>query len=385
MTPVRVLLLVCIALSSSWASAQQKPAAPPRAPIGASAGELDPVIRGWALFAQHDLVKAGAAAAQALKASPRSAAALTLAIEVEIARGGALTGLDFYERWLGQRAMEEPVVLRRIAQVTLREAAAQPQNQGRYDALVSLAADGDPAATATLSDAASSGGAEARALAGLGHPAAIGALISELNAGNARASTIEALGKSGSTLAVEPLINSLRNPRPEVRGAAAGALGRIGGPAALAALKPLLSDQDSFVRVKAAGALLRLKDSSGLPILNEIIAASPSSAIGRLIAADAMAGRPDAEWQALVRDLTQAGEPDVRLSAARLIAPHDPALARSVLEALGSDGNLAIREEAGRALAGEVAADLATLRAMLRHADPLTRSRAAGRILELTR
>src|SRR5687768_13806786 len=102
MTPVRVLLLVCIVLSNGRASAQQKPA-PPRAPIAASAGELDPVIRGWALFAQHDLVKAGAAAAQALKTSPRSAAALTLAIEVEIARGGALTGLDFYERWLGQR------------------------------------------------------------------------------------------------------------------------------------------------------------------------------------------------------------------------------------------------------------------------------------------
>jgi hypothetical protein len=56
-----------------------------------------------------------------------------------------------------------------------------------------------------------------------------------------------------------------------------------------------------------------------------------------------------------------------------------------VLTQLQSSGNLAIREEAGRALAERVVNDFAGLRRMLHSPDAGTRVRAAARILELTR
>ena len=108
------------------------------------------------------------------------------------------------------------------------------------------------------------------------------------------------------------------------------------------------------MRVKAAGALYGLNDLSGLQILQDLLQADPATS--RLIAVQAMASRPDSLWLDQVRRLTSVAEPEVRVGAARLLVPHDPELARKVLQGAMNDGNPAIRELASDAF-GEVAAN----------------------------
>src|SRR3954462_1970654 len=92
----------------------------PVSPAAMSVEEATTVTQGWAFLAQRDLERAAMKVEEAGKKGPRSAAVLTLGVEVSIARGAAAAGLDFYERWLGQRSMEEPAVVRRVAEAMLR-------------------------------------------------------------------------------------------------------------------------------------------------------------------------------------------------------------------------------------------------------------------------
>src|SRR5262245_1032321 len=73
------------------------------------------LAQGWAALAQGNLSQASAAARRALAESPRSSAAVALAVEIGIVRAGSLSGLDAYESWLNTRRVDEPYVLRRIA------------------------------------------------------------------------------------------------------------------------------------------------------------------------------------------------------------------------------------------------------------------------------
>jgi HEAT repeat protein len=126
-----------------------------------------------------------------------------------------------------------------------------------------------------------------------------------------------------------------------------------------------------------------LNDTSGLAMLRELLTdASPAS---RLAGAQALADTPDATWLQVVRDLARTGDPVIRLGAAKLINSHDPELARSVVEGLAGDANLAVRELAGRTQAEIGARDLPRLRSLLRSADALTRVKAAAGILSATR
>jgi HEAT repeat protein len=380
--------LFVVALTIPALSAQQprspKPPAP-STPGALSVQEGTTLAQGWALLAQGLVDEAAARAAKALAASPRSASALVLAVEVAVARGGSQAALSQYERWLGQRTLEEPAVLRRIAHALLREAAAQSENAAaRLEALRALAADGDAAAAAQLETASIRGGTgERRALASLGNEGAVNALVADLKNGTGNAMTIiEALAKSGSKAAIVPLTERLQHPSPEIRGAAVQGLGKLGtNYDVVDKIKPLLTDPTSYVRVKAAGALYGLNDLSGLQILQDLMQADPPTS--RLIAVQAMASRPDSLWLDQVRRLTSVAEPEVRVGAARLLVPHDPELARRVLQDAMNDGNPAIRELASDAF-GEVAADFPTLRQLMKSNDRLTSVRAAGRASALT-
>jgi HEAT repeat protein len=395
-----VLSLVFTDVSStaplSWSSGtsvvsaqtlQVKEPSPAPARAGAMAfKEAVALAEGWALLAQGRVPQAGVKAAEVLAMSPRSVPALTLAIEVDIARAGAVAGLVRYERWIGQRNLEEPSVLRRIAYVALREEASQKQDPtSRLQALRALADEGDPGAIQELSTVASSGAAstELRTLAALGDQRAVQLLLAQLKKGIVDVRTIDALGTSGSPLAAGPLALLLDDQRMEVRGAAAEALGKIDDPGATSRLKALLTDRSVHVRVKAAGALMRKGDVSGLPMLQELMAdQSPET---RIAAAEAMSVSPDATWLAGVRELTQAIDPAIRASAARLVAAHDPELARSVLEPLASHENPAIRELAALAGGDALPDDLTKLRPFLKSNHRLTRVRAATRVLLMTR
>lgn len=308
---------------------------------------------------------------------------MMLAVEIDIARGGALAGLDAYERWLGSRTVDAPYVLRRVARAHLNWTAQQPAGP-RLEALKALVADGDENAAAELMKGAAAGGpTQARALATMGDPRGVEMLIGQLQVpGGSKASVIEALGESRSRLAVPPLIGLLSDKREDHRAAAATALGRLGVTDAIPHLKPLLNDAVFPVRMAAAAALYRLDDYSGAELLDQLLASEHSMV--RLNAAEAMAARPSAAWMSVVRALADDPDTSVQLGAARLLAPYDPQLASAILQRLRGAENPAVREEAGRAFVEQLAADFASLRRYLR-TDAITAVRAAARILELTR
>jgi HEAT repeat protein len=123
-------------------------------------------------------------------------------------------------------------------------------------------------------------------------------------------------------------------------------VGKLGDTRAVARLTPLLSDRSAYVRAKAAGALLRLGDDAGVPLLQEMM--TDPAPTTRIVAVEEMASRPDAAWISVTRELTAASEAEVRAVAGRLIAPYDPELSRSVLDALATNPNPAIRELVSR-------------------------------------
>jgi HEAT repeat protein len=371
-----------------------KPPAPqsakPKAESRPGAISVDEAIlltNGWALMAEGRPQEASARAAKVLAAYPRSAAGIALAVEAEIASGGFTAGYARYESWLGQRLMEEPSIVRRLAVASLWATALDERaEEARVEALRALANDRDEAAHQLLSNAALKGGMpELRVLASRGNDFAVKALASDLEKGGVNpVASIEALAASGSELAVPVLVKRLRDPSPEVRGAAVEGLGKLARSYLLIdQIKPSLQDPVSFVRVRAAAALFGLGDQSGVDLLQKLLA--EDSSMSRLVALQSMASLPDPQWQDQVRRLTSASEPEIRVGAAKLLLPHDPETARRVLEAAVNDPNPAIREMAGDLGVDVPATDLRTLRYLLRSTAALARTRAAARILTTLR
>jgi HEAT repeat protein len=382
-----------LVLLSFWVVAGAQTAAKPPSQTPASRPESiarDEAIaltQAWAMLAEGKADRAASRAGEILAVYPRSAAALSLAVEAAIAQAGAHAGLTQYERWLGTRTFEEPAIVRRIAGALLHEVARdEPMDTARLEALRALANDGDRAAVAALTDGSRSGNRpETRIMAAMGDARSVKMLIAELNGtGGNLTSAIEALGESGSQAAVTPLVQQLQHRAPEVRAAAADALGKLGKRYdVVESLKLALKDQNGYVRTRAAAALFGLGDMSGLALLQGLL--QDESAKSRLIALQAMAASADAAWIEQARQLTSASEPDVRIGAARLLLPHDPQYARPILERGMNDENPAIRDLASESIGEAAAADLRALRYFLRLNDRLGRVRAAARLLVLLR
>jgi ParB family chromosome partitioning protein len=350
----------------------------------AGAPDAASIARGWTLLASGDHAAASKLSTQLLSRNPRSAAVLALAIEVEIARGGALAGLDAYERWLGTRTVEDAYAVRRVAGALLREIASRDADRAtRFDAVQALIADGETDAAALLPPLDAAAPVEAALRASVDGNASVDALIAQASRpGPARRVAVVALGRSRSPRAAPALMNALSDPDPVVRAASAEALGTLKASTAIQQLKPLLDDPVVTVRLAAAGSLLSLNDSSGMPLLRQL-QGSEHAAV-RLAAARAAASAPNSEWLGVVRELTKDSDPDVRRQAAELIALYDPVLAKTTLEPLLADANPAERQAAADTYA-HVTSDYAVLRRFLRDADHGTRVRTADRILELTR
>lgn len=378
------VLIVAAGGAAVVTRAQQPPPTPPTRPGTIPAEQAASIAHGWAMLAQGNVAEATTRAMQVLNVDPRNIGALLLAIEAQFLRAGAAAGLDEYERWLQQRPLEEPGILRRIARAVLREEANQRQDaRARGDALRALAEDRD---TAVLTELAGTEGESpsVRILAEAGDQKAIGTLVAQIKSGIADpALALPSLARSGSNQAIAPIVAHLNHQRPEVRGAAAEALGLAGARGETARLQALLKDPSGFVQVKAAAALLQLDDDSGAPLLRALL--QEEAAASRLVAAEALSGRPDPTWLAVVRGLTEASEPEIQVGAARLLAPHDPDRARTVLEQLSGHENMAIRELAAAARPLAAGRDLAALRQLMRARDRMTRVGAAAQALAVTR
>jgi len=380
------LIALLLTIAPVIARAQEPPPGiPPAALQSAVPDEVSLLAQGWLLLSQASAVPAAERAREALQRLPNHAGALTLLIEAEIMRGGTISGLLEYERWLGERKFEEPLVLRRIARSVLKDHSLGRDPELKTAALRALAEDGDAASLAELNKAMAGGDTAAtRALAESGNPAAVRSLVDKLKAGlTDPLGAFESLSKSGSPLAIKAVLAHLQDPKPEIRGAAAEALGRLHARDAIDPVRALLNDGSGFVHGRAALALVRLGDNAGMAYVREL-AAGPD-AHGRLLAADALSEHPDEEWLALVRGLTSASEPEVRLGAARLIASRDPELAQSVVTVLQSSDNPAIRDLASEAAVPAAAGDLTRLRALLHSPSPAEQIDASTEILRLTR
>lgn len=345
------------------------------------------IASAWTLLAQGKYIEASAIAEKLAGQNPRSPAVLLIAIEAAIGRGGAMSALDTYERWLATRTLDEPGPLRRIARAVLAEQAKQATDPvARTEALKALVRDGDAEAGQVLLTGAATGRlSDLRTLASLGNPDAIDRIVARIKAmpPGPKITEIVALGESGSQRAVTPLIDLLADPHTQNRSLAADALGRLGSPAAIAPLQALL--QDPNTRISAAGALYRLGDTSGEALLKGPELAQHEHASFRRTAAGLLASRPDDAWKTLVRGLLVHPDPSFRLDAAKLLLPHEPETMRLILDSLATDANPEIRDEASLALVEIPTTSMLSLRSLLRTGSPRVRVGAAARLLTLTR
>jgi HEAT repeat protein len=342
---------------------------------------------GWSALNQGNADRAASIASGVLSQNPRSRPALVLLVTAATTRGGSTDGLAVYERWLGTRRLDDGYTLRTIALAMLQEAASnRAAPDGQREAVKALAAEGDRETLLAVARSASTGGLfETQLLAQLGSESAVKSLIAQVKSGPGptRLMLIGALASSGSPLAVRPLEDLLKELNPDVRAAAADALGKLGAAEAVDALRPLLDDKVFPVRFAAASALMRLNDTSGLSLLHDL--QTSEHAMVRVSALEALSVDPNPAWISSVLGLLQDPDPQVRLAAAKLAAPFDLAAAQSVIEGLARDGNIAIREAASKVYVEQVASDFGVLRRFLHASDLVSRVRAAGRILALTR
>jgi HEAT repeat protein len=383
-TQVRIflaLIVAAIAANTKIPLAQQAPGA------GSSVTEEAILVyQGWRMLSDGDAGQAAQHAAKILVTYPRSIAGLTLLVEAEIVRAGPLVALDAYERWLGNRKIEDGYVIRTVARAMLRELIKSSDAGARLEALKALAADGDDEALGLLKQPADGGRLpEMFALAAIGEERSVRGLIAQLGTGiGSRRPIIEALGRSRNPLAIPPLTKLLTDESLDLRSAAATALGRLGAKETVSAMVPLLMDSQPFpVRFSAAGALHRLGDPRGTAFLRKNLSSDHEMVRGQA-AEELAAVAEDTSWVPVAKQLIASPDPEMRLLAARLIAPQDEAQARAVFENLMTEQNPAIREAAGHALVNATTSDFASLRRRLR-GDPVGRALAAGRVLELTK
>ena len=178
-----------------------------------------------------------------LASYPRNIAAISLLMEAEIVRGGGSAGLAAYERWLGQRKLEDGYLLRRAARASLWDAADSPEVG--VEALQDLAADDDAEARARLVNNMNAGiAADIMALARIGQADAIRRLIDQIEkTPGGKMYQIQALIDSRSPLAIPPLTKLLDDKNhPDHMAAAANGLGLLGAKSAIPALRRLYQE-----------------------------------------------------------------------------------------------------------------------------------------------
>lgn len=355
-----------------------------RAPATAGeSGDAAALAKGWTALAAGRHADAARIADGLVKADLGNHHAIALRIEA-LAAAEPLRALDAYESWLQSRT-EDVFLLNAVARGVLRELASGADLDLRIAALEHLAMAGIRSARVDLDRlrAAGQGSLAAdAALARLGNAEAVGRLTTPVNSSAPvdRSGLAAALGSVGPA-AIPTLLTLLQSPQGPTRAAATAALGKVGAREAVEQLRALMTDQDPFVRSSAAVALTRLGDQAGQTVVNRMLDSEVPDL--RLMAAEAWNGQPG-PWVEGIRPLLNNMDGTIRLQAARLIAPVDPAAADRVLSAAAAHENPAIRAEAARAIAESShyrIVDIAHLRRLLRNADAPVRLHAAAVLL----
>lgn len=340
----------------------------------------------YASLARGDLEGAAERLRQFRSEFPANRRTFLLGLDVDLARGPAAAALDGYERWVVGRP-EEPMALRRIATAILGEVAGgQESGPTRLTALLALADDGDPDASARLRASVAAGSlGDASILAAAGDPAGA-ARVTEALATPVpnKIALVRALAQGHHRSAIPALVAMLNDPRPEHQAAAADALADLGARDQVRRLQALLKTPNApqFLTVAVAGALFRLDDFTAVNQLQDWLHSDVPAM--RLSAARALASRPNPAWTETIRALTADSDPMVRLEAATLLATVDPEGARSALQDLGSYPEEAIRAKAVETAVVVLPHHLHELRGLLR-SELGIRIAAARRILESTR
>ncbi len=309
----------------------------------------DAISRGWAAIEAGRYADAVAAANASLQTFPRSHAAIVLKIAALAAGDRTAAAFDAYQSWAAGRRNDDRYLVGMIAEGVLRRLGASASDPAiRVKALQALASAGDRGAADSLSKL-SSGLDRDAALAALGDESAARAVVAAVgrSEGSRKADAIDAaarVGGPGAESAIQPLLAS---PDPAIRAAAAEAVGRMGAAGSGDALLPLLEDEMPEVKRNAAVALARLGRPEGDALIGTLLDSGvPDVVLG------IAEGLPDhvSRWQAQVEPLLQTENPIDRLRAARLLKDVLPDAAEAVLTGGLADSNVAVREEASRAL-----------------------------------
>jgi HEAT repeat protein len=367
---------------------------------GTEAGtDLAVIGNGWSALGAGRADDAVKAADTVLARKAGDHRAVDLKIEA-LSSSQPLRALDAYETWLSRTRIEDVFLLAPIARGTLEQVAAGADPVLQKLALRRLADSGDARAGARLLEMSKGAGVTDLQRALDGDAAAATRLIQSKAVLQLPPHTLARVLPAAGAAAVPTLRGLLKHPAAPVRMEAALSLGKLGATDAIPELKALMGDPE--VRSYAAVALTRLGDADGEQVVQELLQ-SPVLDL-RVLGAQAYEGKEGPWVQALMPALK---DPNglTRVRAAELLAPVAPEAARPVLLEAAKDPNPVVRADVMRILERtemtspptEPGADtipganpdgrqgLATLRQLLRDADPTTRLYAAGAILNFVR
>ena len=359
--------------------------------------DLVTLANGWSALAAGRAAEAIKAADAVLARKGSDHHAAELKIEA-LSLTEPVRALDAYEGWLSRTGIEDLFLVVPVARGVLEQIAAGQDRGLRGEALRRL---GRSAAAKEGADPSQDPSALPPVAADVqaalaGEPAAARRLLSPAASSSVPPQTLaKALVPAGVT-AVPTLRALLKHAAPPVRMEAALALGKVNGAEAIPDLKALMNDPE--VRNYAAVALTRLGDADAENVVDQLLQ-SPVFEV-RLLGALAYEGRGPGPWVQAVMPALQDPNGLTRIRAAELLAPVAPEAARAVLTEAAADPNPVVRADVTRVLETtklltptniqqtdplqrpDERLSLASLRRLLRDADPAVRLHAAGTILD---
>ena len=386
-----ILLSTLVMVSTASAQTRDRASVAPT-----TSPDLSTLATGWGALAAGRAAEAIKAADTVLARRPGDHHATELKIEA-LSVTEPLRALDVYDAWLTKSGIEDLFLVVPIARGTLEQIAKGPDRALRGEALrrlgrgASAAGDAEPAQDASgLSPVTRDIQA---ALAG--EPSAAKRLLTPAASSNVPPQTLAKALVAAGPAAVPTLRALLKHSAAPVRMEAALALGKMSATDAIPDLKALLNDPE--VHSFAAVALTRLGDGAAENIVEQLLQ-SPVFEV-RLLAAQAYEGREAGPWVQALMPALQDPNGLTRIRAAELLAPVAPEAARAVLLEAANDPNPVVRGDVSRVMEKtglltptvqqsdplqrpNERLSLASLRRLLRDADPAVRLHAAGTILD---